>query len=106
MIDEKRIGEIERRLENIEKIVFSEKEKKKWSKVDHSGLRGGIRLLIDNGFFNQLRTVNEVSNELKREGYHYPLPSVSKALSVDMTNKQKVLNRTKEEDIWKYVIRK
>ena len=106
MVDDKTIIEIEKRLSALEKIVFSQSKQKKWQKKDHGGLRGGIKLLLDNGFFNELRTVKDAFDELKREGYHYPLPSVSKALSVDLTNKQKTLNRVKDKKIWKYVIRK
>jgi hypothetical protein len=98
--------EFEKRLKALEKIVFSHSEKPQMIKNDFKGLRGGIRLLIENEFFNEPRALNEVGDELKREGYHYPKPSVSKTLSVDFTNKQKILNRIKNNNQWMYVVRK
>jgi len=62
--------------------------------------------LIKNGLFDTPRKIKEIEGELKREGYHYPKPSISKALSVDLTNKQKILNRIKEGEQWNYVLRK
>ncbi|AFS80375.1 hypothetical protein NKOR_02385 [Candidatus Nitrosopumilus koreensis AR1] len=103
-MNEDRFEELERRVSKLEKEVFQEKKYKKETK--HTGLRGGLRLLIGNGFFNYPKALNEIVTELKREGYHYPNPSISKALSVDLTLKQKLLNRIKEEKSWKYVLRK
>ena len=52
------------------------------------------------------RTLKEIEYELKREGYHYPKLSVYTALSVDLTNKLKILNRIKDFEQWLYVLRK
>ncbi len=99
-----RLDDLDSRLQKIEKMLFT--EKKPLKKSNYSGLSGGMRLLIDNGFFATPHEYREVNEELKREGYHYPLPSISKTLSVDFSNKQKVLTRIKEGTIWKYVKRK
>jgi len=107
------IDEIKARIENHEKRL-SALESKHTEKLknstddskDYSGLVGGIRYLIDNGFFNEPKTVKETLDELKRKGYHYGDAAVSKALSVTFTRKTKVLNRIKEGDVYKYVIRK
>ncbi|MDH3766600.1 MAG: hypothetical protein OER82_12445 [Nitrosopumilus sp.] len=101
---EGKLLELEKRIEVLEKMVLS-KNKTEWEK-NYSGLKGGMQLLVDNNFFTKPRNLGEVESELKREGYHYPKSSISKILSVDLTNKQKLLNRVKEEKIWKYVIRK
>lgn len=94
----------ERRIKILEAILPQKEEKT----VDkgYKGLAGGIRFLIDNGFLNQPKSVSEIVSELKREGYHHSMPSVSKMLSVNFTKSKKVLNRVKENGVWKYVLRK
>jgi len=105
------INEIERILKDHEERLkktesfFTKKETPKVTD-DYSGLNGGIRLLIQNGFFNELKSLIEVKNELEREGYHYPKASIAKALSINFVRKLKVLTRVKENKIWKYVVRK
>ena len=101
-----KVNEFEKRILALEKVVFADTKKPKWKKSTYKGLKGGIQLLTDNGFFNKLRTAKETSEELKREGYPYPLASISKALSVDFTNRDKLLNRVKESNVWKYALRK
>jgi len=106
MLDtDEKLQELENRIKVLEKIVLAEDESKDWTK-DYSGLKGGMNLLIDNNFFAEPRSLREIDVELKREGYHYLKPSISKKLSVDLTNKQKLLTRIKIEKNWKYVIRK
>ena len=103
----KRFAEIEKRLRKLEEAIFTYKlpEKKKGSQY-YKGATGGIRLLIDDGFFKTPKSVKEIILELKREGYHYPDTSIFKILSVDFTNREKTLNRIREGRIFKYVIRK
>jgi len=100
----KRFEEIEKRLDALE--GKKTKAVKSRNKDKYSGLAGGIRFLIDNNKFNQLKSVAEVFNELKKEGYHYPKKSVEKLLSVNFVKNSKLLNRIKEDKKWKYVIRK
>lgn len=99
----KRLDEFDSRLKRIEDLLF---KKKQLPKSDYKGLSGGIRLLIDNGFFESPHEYREVNEELKREGYHYPLTSISKVLSVNFSNSQKILTRIKEGNVWKYIQRK
>lgn len=40
-----------------------------------AGLTGGIRLLIQDGFFKEGRALGDIADELKRQGYHYPRTS-------------------------------
>jgi len=103
--------EIKRILDDHEKRIRalegkSSKEKKQASNKDYNGLAGGIRFLIDNKFFNEPKTANEIMAELKREGYHHSLSSISKMLSVNFTKNKKILNRIKDKEGWRYVLRK
>ncbi len=78
----------------------------KFNKTTYSGISGGIRLLIDTGFFNTPKKALEVQMELKKEGYFGRKESIDKLLRVDFLKKRKTLNRIKEKGIWKYAIRK
>lgn len=93
----------EKRIKSLESLL--PKEKQQASKC-YKGLAGGIRYLIDHGFLGQHKTVNEIMVELKREGYHHSVASVSKMLSVNFIKNNKDLNRIKEDGVWKYVLRK
>ena len=101
----KRFEEIERRLDVLEgkKQI---KSKIKGNNKNYSGLVGGIKFLIKNNFLNKPKSVAEIFEELKKEGYHYPKKSVEKLLSVNFTKNQRVLTRFKEGKRWNYVIRK
>lgn len=101
----KRFEEIEKRLGALENKK-SEKIAREDKEENFSGISGGINLLIKNGFLNSLRDANEIKEELKREGYHHSIGSISKMLSVNFTKNKKVLTRIKEKDIYKYVLRK
>lgn len=97
----------EKRLQKMEDILFSKEDQKiKPTPKGYKGLGGGIRFLIDNGFLNEPKTANEIMEELKREGYHHSISSISKMLSINFTKNKKILNRIKEDDSWKYVLRK
>jgi len=52
------------------------------------------------------KSVKEIQEELRKEKYHYPYDSVSKLLSVDFMKRQKIVTRIKENNVWKYVVRK
>ncbi len=102
---EKRMDELEKRVIKLEKTVFTQKTSAVRSK-NYKGLVGGIRFLVDSGFFKKLRSVNDAHNELKREGYYHSLQTVDTILRRDFVSKKKILSRTKEDDIWKYAVRK
>lgn len=80
--------------------------KRSETKKSYEGLSGGIKLLIKNNYFNKEREVKEVILELKREGYHYAVSSVAKALSRDFVKGKRKLTRMQSKNIYKYVIRK
>jgi len=102
----KELDKIWKEIEELKKGYIKDKNKKKIEGVSFKGLSGGINFLINNSFLDKLRSVDEIWNELKREGYHYPKTSVSKILNVDFVNKKKILNRLKENKVWKYALRK
>ena len=94
----------ERRIKDLEAKLHQKKEM--ITDQSYKGLSGGIRFLMNNGFLNEPKAVSQIVTELGREGYHYPSRSVDKLLRVDFTNKRKVLNRIKKDNVWKYVLRK
>lgn len=70
-----------------------------------SGLRGGMRLLVQEGFFKEGRTQGEIFEELKRQGYHYPKTSLPAALQAFLS--KRILTRVAGDDSqWRYVDRK
>lgn len=109
---EKRFDELEIRLGRIEKLLSETTPKTKKSGREktqsnsYKGIVGGIQYLIDNNFLDQLRSMREIYEELKKEGYYYPLQSVDKTLRADFVHKKKILTRQQVDKVWKYAIRK
>lgn len=48
---------------------------------NYSGPSGGIRLLLDKGFFENKKGFSSIREELKSNNYHYPRQSVNSALT-------------------------
>jgi hypothetical protein len=106
---EKRIMVLEhllKRAPSVKRHGLSPSKDKQLSRDNYKGLAGGIRFLIDNGFFSEPRAVDVVDAELKREGYHSTLAGISSTLSETFTKSQKILARIKEDNKWKYFLRK
>lgn len=108
---EVRIEDQEKRIQELEKYtklkpIVNSTPQKDEAKKGYKGLVGGISLLIDNSFFNVPKTLNEVNAELAREGYHYPIPSINKTLTVGFVLNKKLLNRVKNAGSWTYAVRK
>ncbi len=74
--------------------------------TDFKGLSGGINMLMKNKFLATLKSAQQIKEELRREGYVYEIAPISKVLSIDFVRKKKVLNRIREDGIWKYCMRK
>lgn len=81
-------GDLQRimqRLERLEAAVFGNSAApKKGVLVDskgYSGLPGGIRLLVDEGFFDSPQALNPVRNALASRGYHYSRQAVHNSLA-------------------------
>jgi len=101
-----RFESIEKRLDKLEGKPITSAEVKQGKKEDFSGLAGGIRLLIKNGFLNTPKDTKEIKTELKRESYHYTDAGISSTLTETFVKNKRVLNRIKEYKKWKYVVRK
>ena len=101
----KTIQEHEDRISQLEKKLSTETIKSKPKKSNYSGPTGGVRMLIDNGFLDTPKFVSEIVDEMKREGYYHDLPTIDSALRKSFL-KNKTLQRIKEGNKWKYVIRK
>ena len=104
--------EIKNRFEAIEKRLGALEgspapaETKLGKKEYFSGLAGGLRLLIKNGFLNSPKDFKEIKEELKREGYHYSDAGIISTLTETFVKNKKILTRIKDGKLWKYVIRK
>lgn len=103
---------LEKRVSRIEKIISiigksnNKKQKEKPDTAKYKGLTGGINFLIENDFFNTLRSKKEVYEELKKEGYYHRPEAVDTILRRDFVGTKKILNRILEGNIWKYGLRK
>jgi hypothetical protein len=69
-----------KRIEKLEKAVFAAQPAHP-KKTGFGGATGGIRFLIENGFFNKRRLFNEVESELKKNDYHYSKQAIQMGLS-------------------------
>ena len=98
-----KVLELENRLNKIEQTLINRSIK---PHKKYTGLAGGIRLILDNGFFDSPKSLNEVIDELKREGYTLSKSGVASTLSTTFTNKQKILTRIKDTEGWRYQRRK
>jgi len=72
------------------------------------GATGGLRLLIDEGYFDSPKQLPEVVDKLRQEGRHYSQAAVSMGL-LNLV-RERILTRVKEKEgkikVWKYVIRR
>ena len=107
-MDEKIYVEIVRRIERLEKVVFADSAKsnvKKISSNKHKGATGGIRLLIEEGFFDRKRLFGEVCNAASAHEYHYSKQAFQEALT-RLSTKEKVLVALQEKGKKVYAIRR
>lgn len=95
----------EERLKKLEGGNQSTPAKSSKREENYSGLSGGIRLIIKQGFLNLPKSAREIFNELKSKDYHYSYESADKLLRIDFVG-NKILNRFKEGKVYKYVVRK
>ena len=102
----RRFEAIEKRLESLENENVAASEAETKTKKEFSGLAGGIRMLIGNGFLSSPRDFKEIKEELKREGYHYSDAGIMSTLAETFVKNKKTLTRIDEDKRWKYVIRK
>jgi hypothetical protein len=105
---DKRITKIEQLLleGSLEKPPILKSKPVAVKSESYEGLSGGIQLLIDNNFFSKPKSMREVFEELKREGYFYSLQSVDTTLRKVFVMNRKKVARIMDGKIWKYAIRK
>ena len=108
MMSKAEINDLELRIAKLERAVFYRPKKVSRSKVmdgKYDGLTGGIRMLIDCGFFKKPRQIALVQDELEQEGYFRPIESTWATLDKNFV-KQKILSRRKINGTHHYVLRK
>lgn len=105
---EQRLSKIEQTIEeeSLEKPSILKSKPVTIKPKSYEGLSGGIQLLIDNNFFSKPKSMREVFEELKREGYFYSLQSVDTTLRKVFVMNRKKVARIMDGKIWKYAIRK
>ena len=71
---------------------------------DYSGTIGGLRMLIDDGFFENPKNFIDIQTKLTEEGRYNSKPSISMGL-LNLV-KKRTLSRLGKKGVWQYVIRK
>ncbi|TET84174.1 MAG: hypothetical protein E3J36_02095 [Candidatus Nealsonbacteria bacterium] len=81
-------------------VIIKNKKKKP------TGATGGLRFLIDEGYFDSPKELPEVINKLREEGWHYFTATVSMGLLNLVRERILTRYREKKGKPWKYVIRR
>jgi|SRR3989344_8422238 len=85
------------------------KHPRKQDDGDYSGPSGGLKLLINEGFFRDSKPLPEVIAQLHQEGFKYPLPPIAVALLRLVRKRVLVRLPSKNQSgkkVWAYVERK
>jgi hypothetical protein len=93
---------------NSERSISSEPKRTPASSVkkDLPGCSGAIQRLIEEKFFDALRSAPQVVEKLKEEGQPYSNGLVSMNLLNLVKPPRRMLRRIKEEGQWRYIVRK
>jgi hypothetical protein len=82
-MNENRSREIIKRLKGLEEAVFGKKGRQ--TRISQSegftGLKGGLRLLIERGFFKAKKALSATKQELEKQGYHYSAAAIQTTLN-------------------------
>jgi len=109
-MNDKIIAHIIKRLERLEKTVFSTGKKDARAlaetKKEFKGPKGGILLLLSRGYFSSRKTATEITAELKKSGYDYRRQVVQTALNRLSKNMGPLTTGVKEGGKKAYVKRK
>ena len=110
-MNEKLLKTINARLTRLERKVFGSNEKPvdsapKDAKKKYKGATGGIRLLLDENFFDKKRYFREVCKALELKGYYYSKQAVQTPLNNLSSSKGKVLVALTEKGKKLYAKRK
>jgi hypothetical protein len=100
-----RLDNLEARVSSLEKSILTVK-KIPAVKKEFTGLSGGIRKLINDGFFNKPKSLREIMDEMRRQMYYYSEPAVNTAVTRDFMKRKGLLTRIGKRSQWKYVLRK
>lgn len=77
---QQQIDNLEKRVKKLESLMLRVRVKKQFNlkkedgkckKIEYSGPKGGVLLLIEEGFLETTKTTNEVWTELKKKAYIY-----------------------------------
>lgn len=71
-----------------------------------SGAIGGLRILIDEGYFGNSKQLPEIIERLKQEGRHYSNATISMGLLNLVRERILIRFHDKGDKKWKYIIRK
>lgn len=107
-MDEESYKDVIRRIERLEKVVFADRAKPDAKKVDskkYKGATGGVRFLIEEGFFNHKRLFGEVCDAASARGYHYSKQAIQEALT-RLSTKEKILVAFEEKGKKVYAVRR
>jgi len=99
---DRRLQEVEKKLARKPTATVAEQGGQK----SYSGLKGGVTLLMDERFFDVPKSLDETMKQLAVKGYHHQNGAVQAALARDFMKKRRMLTRIKEDDKYKYVVRK
>ncbi|TRZ64625.1 MAG: hypothetical protein D4Q79_01165 [Spirochaetia bacterium] len=92
------LGELRQSL-NMPKMILSQNIKNK--KSEFSGLRGNIYELIEDGFFDEPKTISELQKKLKDRGIKRPTTTLMPSLTFLVV--KRILDRDKpEKGLYKY----
>lgn len=94
----KDIQSLMKRVEKLEHVVFGKSTQRRGGKAlsssasektdkKYKGAKGGILLLIDEGYFKKKRTAKEVRSALEAKEYNYVIQVVQTALNRASSNK-------------------
>lgn len=78
----------------------------KETKKDTSGATGGLRVLVDEGYFNEPKQLPAIVERLKQDGRHYSNATISMGLLNLVKGRVLMRFRDKGDKKWKYIIRK
>lgn len=81
-MDHSIIRDLIKRIEKLEKAVFSAKPRENTSKrrSEFTGPKGGVLKLIAEEFFKKRKTATETKSEMETYDYHYSIQAIQMAL--------------------------
>lgn len=106
---EQQIKDLTARVQKLETALVKKKPNARANKdgeAKYTGATGGVRFLIDKGFFSSKKSLGEVRKAAAGHGYHYSAQAIDTALSRKSAGASSPLVALKEGGGKKYVRRK